>query len=81
MRTAPRRPAGGAGKEATSEQSTPTLVEVYRMQLSVYLFQAAQPPEQCPSREARCVFVDATCYTPDCGGPESGNPDPRIAAG
>jgi rubredoxin len=46
-----------------------------------YLFQAPQAPEACPSCKTKCVFVDATCYTPECGGPESGNPDPRIAAG
>jgi len=43
-----------------------------------YLFQAAEAPETCPSCKTKCVFVDATCYTPECGGPESGNPDPRI---
>lgn len=45
-----------------------------------YLFRDAAPPEKCPSCQARCVFIDATCYTPECGGPESGNPDPRLAA-
>jgi rubredoxin len=45
-----------------------------------YMFQAAQPPEACPSCREKCAFLNATCYTPDCGGPESGNPDPRIGA-
>jgi rubredoxin len=45
-----------------------------------YLFQASQAPEACPSCNTKCVFIDATCYTPECGGPESGNPDPQVAA-
>ena len=45
-----------------------------------YLFQAPQPPEACPSCKTKCVFIDATCYTPEGGGPESGNPDPRVGA-
>ena len=32
----------------------------------------------CPGCEQKCLFVDATCYTPDCGGPQ--NPDPQIAS-
>jgi rubredoxin len=44
-----------------------------------YLFQADEPPAACPSCKEKCAFVDATCYVPDCGGPESGNPDPQIA--
>ncbi|HNS49815.1 MAG TPA: hypothetical protein PKO09_01385 [Anaerolineae bacterium] len=45
-----------------------------------YMFRDVEPPVQCPSCHARCVFIDATCYTPDCGGPESSNPDPRVGA-
>ncbi len=45
-----------------------------------YMFQAAQPPKMCPSCKEKCAFLNATCYTPECGGPESGNPDPRIGA-
>ena len=41
-----------------------------------YTLQAAAPPEECPGCEKKCLFVDATCYTPDCGGP--GNIDPQI---
>lgn len=41
-----------------------------------YTLQALQPPEVCPSCKKKCNFVDATCYTPECGGP--GNIDPRI---
>ncbi len=25
------------------------------------------PPEECPSCKEKCVFIDNTCYTPDCG--------------
>ncbi len=42
-----------------------------------YLLQAPQPPETCPSCNQKCIFVDTTCYTPECGGP--GNIDPQIA--
>ena len=35
-------------------------------------------PNICPSCKAECTFTDCTCYSPDCGGPESGNFDPRI---
>jgi len=45
-----------------------------------FLFQAPQPPEACPNCKQKCAFIDATCYTPECGGPESGNPDPRLVA-
>ena len=43
-----------------------------------YMLQATTPPEVCPSCHKKCLFVDATCYTPDCGGPQ--NPDPQIAS-
>jgi rubredoxin len=45
-----------------------------------YTFKAATPPEACPSCKKKCTFLDATCYTPECGGPTSGNPDPRIGS-
>ena len=41
-----------------------------------YILQAGTPPEVCPSCGEKCTFVDATCYTPECGGP--GNIDPQI---
>ncbi len=37
----------------------------------------AVPPEKCPSCGEECEFLNATCYTPDCGGP-GGGMDPRI---
>lgn len=43
-----------------------------------YLFEADAPPETCPSCQQKCAFHDATCYTPECGGPQ--NPDPQIVA-
>jgi len=42
-----------------------------------YTLQAAPPPETCPSCKEKCNFIDATCYTPECGG--SDNIDPQIA--
>ena len=40
------------------------------------LITAPSPPEFCPGCSTKCVFVDVTCYTPECGGP--GNIDPRL---
>ena len=31
------------------------------------------PPEKCPACGEKCDFVDATCYTPECGGADTGN--------
>jgi rubredoxin len=41
-----------------------------------YTFQVPAPPETCPSCKEKCAFMDATCYTPECGGPD--NIDPQI---
>ncbi len=41
-----------------------------------YTFDAPTVPEKCPSCGEKCAFIDATCYTPECGGP--GNIDPQI---
>lgn len=43
-----------------------------------YVMQAAVPPEQCPSCQQICQFVDVTCYIPECGMTGS---DPRLIAG
>jgi rubredoxin len=43
-----------------------------------YIFAAEQVPDIYPFRKQTCTFVNVTCYTPDCGGPESGNIDPRL---
>ncbi|MDY6842603.1 MAG: hypothetical protein SVW57_00740 [Thermodesulfobacteriota bacterium] len=40
-----------------------------------YTLKADVPPQKCPSCKEGCTFVDATCYTPECGGPENINPD------
>jgi rubredoxin len=45
-----------------------------------YVFQAVQPPKVRPNSKEKGAFLNATCYTPECGGPESGNPDLRIGA-
>lgn len=39
------------------------------------------PPESCPSCRQKCEFVNVTCYTPDCGGPDSGKADTRLYPG
>ena len=41
-----------------------------------FLMTAEKPPRACPSCKETCEFLNATCYTPECGGP--GNVDPRI---
>ena len=41
-----------------------------------FLITAKSPPDTCPECNARCSFVDVTCYEPDCGG--NGKLDPRI---
>ncbi|MCZ7380279.1 MAG: hypothetical protein O8C64_01690 [Candidatus Methanoperedens sp.] len=28
------------------------------------------PPDRCPSCKEACAFIDATCYIPECEGPE-----------
>ena len=43
-----------------------------------YALDAPAPPEQCPSCKQFCEFVNVTCYTPDCGGPDSGTTDDRL---
>ena len=43
-----------------------------------YIVRGDAPPAKCPSCEQECSFVDIACYTPDCGGPESGNIDPQL---
>ncbi len=34
-----------------------------------YELKEEKPPEVCPSCKEKCIFVDNTCYTPDCQGP------------
>jgi rubrerythrin len=41
-----------------------------------HMLQAVAPPNACPSCKETCEFLNATCYTPECGGP--GHLDPRI---
>jgi rubrerythrin len=41
-----------------------------------FLLTADKPPHACPSCKETCEFLNATCYTPECGGP--GHFDPRI---
>ena len=33
-------------------------------------------PEECPSCQSKCTFIDVSCYIPDYGG--AGNIDPRL---
>ena len=41
-----------------------------------FLVTALTPPGACPVCAENCAFVNVTCYTPDCGGPD--NIDPRL---
>jgi len=40
-----------------------------------YSIEGNTPPEKCPSCGNACSFVDATCYTPECGCEGNLNPD------
>jgi len=31
-----------------------------------YIIDKETPPEKCPSCGEKCVFIDNSCYTPDC---------------
>jgi len=44
-----------------------------------YILAAEEPPKKCPTCQKDCTFIDVTCYIPECGGPESGNIDSRLA--
>jgi rubredoxin len=48
----------------------------YKCSACGYTLQTDKPPEECPSCRQKCLFIDCTCYTPDCGGPE--NIDPKV---
>ena len=43
-----------------------------------YQLSGDAPPTQCPQCKEKCEFKDITCYIPECGGPDSGNTDPRL---
>ena len=44
-----------------------------------YQLSADAPPAQCPQCKEKCEFSDVSCYIPECGGPGSGNVDPRLS--
>jgi rubredoxin len=35
-------------------------------------------PKPCPACKKECTFTNVTCYTPECGGPQSSNFDPSL---
>jgi rubrerythrin len=41
-----------------------------------FTFTGATLPKACPECGEKCDFIDVTCYTPECGGPN--NIDPRL---
>jgi rubrerythrin len=41
-----------------------------------FIMTTASPPDICPNCHDKCTFMNITCYTPDCGGPE--HIDPRL---
>lgn len=43
-----------------------------------YNIDGPAPPEQCPSCNEKCHFVDVSCYIPDCGGSGGGTQDERL---
>jgi len=40
-----------------------------------YTMESNTPPNECPSCNEKCEFVDVSCYIPDCG--QTGG-DPRL---
>lgn len=40
--------------------------------------EADTPPEICPACRQKCGFIDVTCYTPECGGPDSKSVNPDM---
>lgn len=40
-----------------------------------YTIETETPPGRCPSCGNACTFVDATCYTPECGFDDNINTD------
>lgn|GEM_PF-242806 len=44
-----------------------------------YTLDAEQPPEQCPSCKEKCMFLNVTCYIPDCGAPDPRAVDERLS--
>ncbi|MCZ7395652.1 MAG: rubredoxin-like domain-containing protein [Candidatus Methanoperedens sp.] len=43
----------------------------WKCSLCGYQFEGeATPPGRCPSCKEACAFIDATCYIPECEGPE-----------
>ena len=41
-----------------------------------YTITADKHPDICPSCNQKCIFLNITCYTPECGGP--GHIDPQL---
>ena len=40
--------------------------------------EAQTPPEICPACAQKCAFIDVSCYTPECGGPDSRSVNPDM---
>lgn len=70
----PAKPRREAQLETTSAGPQP----FWKCSNCKYVLQAATPPEQCPSCQQMCQFVDVTCYIPECG---LTGTDPRLIAG
>jgi rubredoxin len=43
-----------------------------------YTLTEGKPPVKCPECGEKCEFIDVSCYIPECGGEDSGNPDTRL---
>jgi hypothetical protein len=42
------------------------------------VLEADSPPDSCPSCHEKCLFVEVTCYIPECG---FSGPDERLIGG
>ncbi len=42
-------------------------MEQWKCEKCGYTLEAEKPPEKCPSCKEKCIFLNVTCYIPDCG--------------
>ena len=60
------------GKEGYIEKDEDEIKKIqWKCSICNYQFEGtATPPEKCPGCGQACSFIDATCYIPECEGPE-----------
>jgi rubredoxin len=60
------------GKEGYFDNDEDEIKKIqWKCSMCSYQFEGnVTPPENCPSCGQTCSFIDATCYIPECKGPE-----------